>query len=236
MLKVNDKMIKDVVSKVAGEDTIPIVMNIKGKVNVSEFKIAEDLNIEIRELRKKLYRLLEHNLVVFKRKKDKKRGWYIYYWTFMPSQVKFLNRALRERRLEMLKKRLDRELNNQFYICPNGCVRLDFARAVEFDFRCPECGSLLVVQDNSATVRHLREEIEKLEKELKEINLSEEKHKKSVERKVSKAKKMDLKRKKSKAHTKKGIISKKKQVKTKRSKSKKKSSRAVKKTKKHRKR
>ena len=184
MLRISDHMIKEVVSEVAGEDTIPVVLNIKGKVNVSEFKIAEDLKMDIRELRKKLYRLLEHNLVVFKRKKDKKKGWYIYYWTFQPSQVKFLYKALRERKLEKLKQRLEREENNQFYICPNACVRLDFSKAVEFDFRCPECGSLMVVQDNSATIRHLKEEIERLEKEIKEIEELERK----VSERISKAK------------------------------------------------
>ncbi len=197
MLRISDHMIKEVVSEVAGEDTIPIVLNIKGKVNVSEFKIAEDLKMDIRELRKKLYRLLEHNLVVFKRKKDKKKGWYIYYWTFQPSQVKFLYKALRERKLEKLKQRLEREESNQFYICPNACVRLDFSKAVEFDFRCPECGSLMVVQDNSATIRHLKEEIERLEKEIKEIEELERKVSERVSKKQSKKEKKKGKAKKS---------------------------------------
>ncbi len=198
-MKVTNQMIKEVVSQTSGEDTLPIVMAIKNKVNVSEFKIAEELHEEIREIRKKLYKLLEYNLVTFRRKKDKKKGWYIYYWTFNPNQVKFLYKNLRVKRLEMLRSRLKRELENSFYICPNACVRLTFQKAFEFDFKCPECGSLMIEQDNSSTIRHLQEEIKKLEYELKEI---EEQEKKKT-KKVGKKKKVKTEKKKIKTATKK---------------------------------
>ncbi|MGC8929915.1 MAG: hypothetical protein ACP5OZ_05335, partial [Candidatus Woesearchaeota archaeon] len=168
-MNVSNEIIKDVAGMLSAEDTINIIFNIKDKVNVSEFKIAEDLHLEIRDIRKKLYKLLENNLVTFKRKKDKKKGWYIYYWTFNPVQAKFLYTQLRERKLKLLQERLEREKNNQFFICPNACVRLDFEKAFEFDFKCPECGSLVKEHNNEATIRNLEEEIERLKKELAEI-------------------------------------------------------------------
>ncbi len=188
MLKVTKSMIKDVVSKVAGEDCVPIILDLDGRENVSEFIIADELNIDIRELRRKLYKLWEAGLVRFKRKKDKKRGWYIYYWTFIPSRVWFLYRDLRVKKLQKLKERLEQEENNEFYLCPNGCVRLDFSQAVEFDFKCPECGALLVPNDNSRTIAHLKEEIAKLTKEIEEFDKAEKEFEKSQKVKIKKEK------------------------------------------------
>lgn len=188
MLRVTKSMIKDVVSEVAGEDCVQIILDIGNRVNVSEFIISDELSIDIRELRRKLYKLWEAGLVRFKRKKDKKRGWYIYYWTFIPSRVWFLFRDLRVRKLQKLKERLEQEENNEFYLCPNGCVRLDFSQAVEFDFKCPECGSLLVPNDNSRTISHLKDEIAKLTKEIEAFDKREREFEKSQKAKIKKEK------------------------------------------------
>jgi len=166
-MKLSNNLIRDVVTEVAGERAVPIVMVLKDQPNFSEFKVAEALNMEIKEIRKALYKLLEYNLVSFRRKKDKKKGWYIYYWTFNPEVAKYLYSDIRIKKLEKLKERLAREQSNSFYICPNRCVRLDFERASDFEFHCPECGSLMDVQDNTATIEHLKSEIERLSSEIK---------------------------------------------------------------------
>jgi len=203
-MNVSNEIIKDVAGMLSVEDTLNIIFNIKDKVNVSEFKIAEDLHLEIRDIRKKLYRLLENNLVTFKRKKDKKKGWYIYYWTFNPVQAKFLYTQLREKKLKILQERLEREKNNQFFICPNACVRLDFEKAFEFDFKCPECGSSVKEHNNESTIRNLEEEIERLKRELAEIRenkfkLPKEKTKqKTITKKTKKSREEKKKTKKEK--------------------------------------
>ncbi len=166
-MKVSNQLIKNVVAEIAGEDSVPVAMVLKNKKNFSEFKVAQALKMEIKDIRKSLYKLLEYNLVSFKRKKDKKKGWYIYYWTFNPDMLKYLYTNLKVKKLEKLKERLEREETNHFFICPNKCVRLDFDKSSEFEFRCPECGSLLDMQENNATIRHLKEEIVRLEKEIK---------------------------------------------------------------------
>ena len=166
-MKVSNQLIKDIVAEVAGEDGVPVAMVLKNQSNFSEFKVAEALKMEIKDIRKALYKLLEHNLVSFRRKKDKKKGWYIYYWTFNPDMLKYLYSDMRIKKLEKLNERLAREESNNFFLCPNRCVRLDFDKASEFEFRCPECGSLLDMQDNSATIKNLKGEICRLKSELK---------------------------------------------------------------------
>lgn len=166
-MKLNNKEIEIIVSQVAGEDVLPLVKSLKHKKNVSEFKIAESIKQEINLTRNMLYRLYDHNLVSFIRKKDKKKGWYIYYWTFNPHKIKDVIRNIKKRKLDTLKERLARENSSQFYICGNKCIRLDFEQATDFEFKCPECGQLLNLEENEKKKNELLKEIENLKKELK---------------------------------------------------------------------
>lgn len=166
-MKLSNKIIEEVVSIVAGADTIPLVHILKNKKNLSEFKLADDLESEINLVRNKLYRLYHVNLVSFTRKKDKKKGWYIYYWTFKPKEIKHVLANLKKNRLEKLQERLVRENDNYFFNCENNCMRLDFERAVDYEFKCPECGELMQQENNKVKIAAIKKEIKELEKDLK---------------------------------------------------------------------
>jgi len=166
-MKLTNKIIEDVVTEVAGEDVVPLVKNLKNKKNVSEFKLAENIKKEVNEIRNMLYRLYDSNLVSFIRRKDKKKGWYIYYWTFNLKRIKYLVKDLKKKRFQKLKERLERELDSNFFICNKNCIRLDFEQATGFNFKCPECGELMNQEDNSEKIKKIEEEIKSLEKELK---------------------------------------------------------------------
>jgi transcription initiation factor TFIIE subunit alpha len=168
-MKLSNKLIEDVVSEVSGADVIPLVKALKNRKDVSEFKIADELKQEINLTRNMLYRLYDFNLVSFIRKKDKKKGWYIYYWTFNSKNITYLLKDLKKKKLERLKERLKREKGVDFYTCGNGCIRLDFEQATDFEFKCPECGSLLDLEDNSKKIDEIKKEIIKLEKEVKKF-------------------------------------------------------------------
>jgi transcription initiation factor TFIIE subunit alpha len=166
-MKLSNKLIDEVISEVAGEDVLPLVKALKNKKNVSEFVLAGNIKQEINVTRNMLYRLYNSNLVSFIRKKDKKKGWYIYYWTFNPKMVKYLASITKKKRLEKLKERLEREKKGDFFACQNQCIRLDFEQATDFEFKCPECGSLLDQEDNREKIKKLEKEIKKLEKGLR---------------------------------------------------------------------
>ncbi|MEM4337138.1 MAG: hypothetical protein QXG86_03985 [Candidatus Woesearchaeota archaeon] len=163
-MRLSNKVVEEVVRSVVGADVVPLVNLIKNKKNVSEFKIAESLGVTINIARNMLYRLYHKNLVSFVRKKDKKKGWYIYYWTFNVKNIKFLAENLKKERLEKLKERLEREKSSFFYVCPNECMRLDFDKATDYFFKCPECGSILQQENNSKKIEEIKKEIEKIAK------------------------------------------------------------------------
>ena len=67
-------------------------------------------------------------------------------------------------KIEKFTERLREEEINKgnFYLCPNACVRANFEKAVDFDFKCPECGNILNHQDNEKTIEFLQNKIKEI--------------------------------------------------------------------------
>ena len=170
-MKITNNKIYETVKEVVGEDSLKVVEFLKDKKNISDFKIAEKTDTDIHEIRNILYRLFNHNLVTYYRKKDRQKGWYISYWTFNKKRIKDLIKQLNVANLTKYKSRLyDEETNKgNFFLCPNACIRANFEKATDFEFRCPECGSLLVQQDNIKTINFLKQKVKELELNGKKI-------------------------------------------------------------------
>ncbi len=167
-MKLSKEDLEDLVQRLVGDDVLPLISILIKKRNVSEFKLAEMLNVTVNQVRNMLYRLNEHNLVSFMRRKDKRKGWYIYYWTLNNKSVLNAVRKLKEQQLRNFKERLSREEDGVFYVCPTGCMRLMMEAAMEVEFRCQECGNLLREQSNTKTITNIKRMIKELEKELTE--------------------------------------------------------------------
>ena len=167
-MKITNTKIYETVKEVVGEDSVKVVEFLKDKKNISDFKIAEKVKSDIHEIRNILYRLYNHNLVTYYRKKDRQKGWYISYWTFNKKRVKDIMSNLHYSKIEKFSQRLDEEEANKgnIYMCPNACIRVNFDKATDFEFKCPECGNILNHQDNEKTIDFLRGKI----KELKSSN------------------------------------------------------------------
>lgn len=217
----SSKIIEEVASRVAGEDVIPLVQALKNKRDVSEFTLATETKTEINIVRNRLYRLYNANLVTSIKKKDKKKGWYIYYWTLNIPRFQYLAKDLIKQRITQLKERLAREKSSNFFICGNNCIRLNFEQATDFEFKCPECGELLHQDDNAGKIKEIEKEIKMLEKELKKKLPTIKEPKPATKEKKTAAKKTKQKSKKTKKSAVKKAKKKNKKVKRKKTKSKK---------------
>lgn len=149
-----------------GQDGIQILKQIENKENVSEFQVAEKLKMDIQIVRNALYKIHDLNLATYIKKKDRKRGGYISYWTFNKKELFYYVEKEKIRKLEKFKQRLESENENTYYICPNGCTRLEFENAFDINFRCKECGFSLVHQDNKKTINFLKGKIKEIEQEV----------------------------------------------------------------------
>lgn len=190
-MKLTQNKIDEIILEIAGPDGLRLVRELKNKENVSEFSLATKLKKDIKLIRNLLYKLYNYNLISSIRKKDKQKGWYIYYWTLIPENIKFLYIKNKKIIINKLKEQLEKEQTEQFYTCSKKCIRLNFDQAIDFEFRCPECGELISQHQDPKIISNLEKEIDKLEKELK----SEEKTKITPKRKkVVKSKKKVLKK------------------------------------------
>ncbi len=160
-----NKKIYGLINEIAGERAVPIIEYLKNRKNVSEFIIADKVKMDMQTTRNILYTLNSYNVATYIRRKDRKKGWYISYWTFNRKRVKDLTEKLRNEKIVKLNERLHKEEANKgnFFICSTACARLDFEHATEFEFKCPECGNLLNQQDNTKTIDNIKEKIKELE-------------------------------------------------------------------------
>ncbi len=198
MVKLTQTKIDEVIINVAGKEGLRLVNELKNKENVSEFSLASRLRRDIKLIRNILYKLYNYNLIKSIRKKDKQKGWYIYYWTLISENIKFLYLKNKRNLLNQLKEQLQKEQTEQFYTCPKKCVSLDFDQAMDFEFRCPECGELVSQHYDPKRIKGLEKEIDKLEKELKaeeKISKIKKKVKKTITKKKKPAKKKAVKKK-----------------------------------------
>lgn len=210
-MKLPDQVVKELVKDVIGPDAAPLVEIILKKDDVSEFKIADKLKITVNQVRNILYRLQDYNLITFTRKKDKSKGWYIYFWTFDHSKARILLLKHKSEKLVALKLRVEKERDSAYFVCPNKCIRSAFENAMELQFKCTECGEILKQEDNQAKMAQIQNEILKLEQEVHQYRFMDVDNEEEQPEKKAKAKPKKVSGKVKVKHTKPKI--KKKQVK-----------------------
>lgn len=196
LMQVN--FLKSVVEDIAGKQATEIVRLLEGKKDVNEFLIAKKLKQTINQTRNILYKLADRGLVSFTRKKDKRKGWYIYFWT--------LN-VLKS--LEILKEKLDAEikqLNNQlknrrtkrFYFCETCNAEVGEETALLNDFTCKECGQIYALAKQDKIIKDLENRIEKLKRRAGIIEEARADLAEKEEKKIIRKSKRDEKKKKDK--------------------------------------
>ena len=200
-MRLTQKKIEQILANILGEEGLPLVRELLGKKNLSEFDLANTIKEDIKRVRKMLYILYNHNLVEFTRKKDKQKGWYIYYWTLIPDSIRFNYFKMKRDLLERLKLQLEIENRELFFVCPNNCVRLNFDQAMDFEFHCPECGELINQDDRKEKVAALEKRIAETAAELEKLQ-----QQRKARRKVVKKKKNEVNARKA---TKKKVVRKK---------------------------
>src|SRR3989338_5571049 len=145
-----EKLLKEIVVDVAGENAEKIVDLLHKKRNVNEFLIAKKLNMTINQTRNILYKLGDAGLVSFIRKKDsKKGGWYTYFWTLNTGKSIELLKNRVASKLEKVDSERAKRKNQRFYYCPDANIEYTEEEALEHEFICPETGGVLELKDNS---------------------------------------------------------------------------------------
>ncbi|MCX6749971.1 MAG: hypothetical protein NTZ83_00770 [Candidatus Pacearchaeota archaeon] len=171
--------LNEVISIVVGKPAEEIVNLLEEEKYVNEFIIAKKLDLTINQARNVLYKISDHGLVSSIRKKDKKKGWYTYFWKIeVLKSLEFL-RELVLKNLTQLKNQIKSRETKRFYVCERCNIEFNEENAMLHDFTCNECGEVFSAKDNEKVLKEFKINEEKLENKLKMINdeISAEKEK-----------------------------------------------------------
>lgn len=173
------KFLKSIVESLINKQSTPIIDLLIGKKHVNEFLIAKKLKLTINQTRNILYKLSDYGLVSFMRKKDKRKGWYIYFWTLNIYQSLSLLEENLKKELEQLEIQLKNRKEKRYYSCNTCSIEVNEETALMNDFICPECEEVYELSQNKEAIEQLEKEINKIKKEMEmvinERKLEEEK-------------------------------------------------------------
>ncbi|MGY4884600.1 MAG: hypothetical protein ACP5NZ_03410 [Nanobdellota archaeon] len=185
--------LNEVISIVVGKPAEAIVNLLEGDKYVNEFIIAKKLDLTINQARNILYKISDHGLVSSIRKKDKKKGWYTYFWKIeVLKSLEFL-RELVLKNLTQMKNQIKSRETKRFYVCERCNIEFNEENAMLHDFTCNECGEVFSAKDNEKVLREFKKNEEKLENKLKMIDEQIELEKAKLEKiKMKEIKKIQI--------------------------------------------
>ncbi len=209
----------EALSSVIGKQGEDIIKFLDAEKYINEFIIAKKLDITINQTRNILYKLSEHGLVSSIRKKDKRKGWYTYFWRLETLRTLNFLKEIVKKRIEQTAQQIQSREIKTFYVCERCNIEYNEENALLHDFTCSECGNIFVLKDNTKTIKELKKNLEKFEKQQEIINIEidgekekgnkkkvkeiKKEEKEKVKKRMEKKKERDLKKKKEEKLTKK---------------------------------
>ncbi|PTD94562.1 transcription factor E [archaeon SCG-AAA382B04] len=163
---IEDEVTKEFILEIAGDEALDIIEQLKEKGETTDEDIAENVECDLNNVRKILYKLYDNGLADYSRSRDEKSGWITYSWELTLDNIDSVLKERKKVYLEELEERLEYEENNVFYVCPDGHERLTFEEASEEQFECPECGKQMVHYDDDRDIKEIKETIEELKEDL----------------------------------------------------------------------
>lgn len=195
-----EKFLREVVAITVGKQAEEIVPLLNSKKHVNEFLIAKKLDITINQTRNILYKLSDYGLVSSIRKKDKKKGWYTYFWKIEKIKTLIFLKGILDKKKEQIQNQLKNRETKQFYICKTCRIEFNEENALLYNFTCNECGNTFELKDNTKLIKELKRNLIKFERELEfireEILKEEEKIEKQKQKEIKKEEKEKAEKKK----------------------------------------
>jgi transcription initiation factor TFIIE subunit alpha len=191
-----EKLLKEIMVLIAGKQAEEIVDLLDGKKYVNEFMIAKKLNLTINQTRNILYKISDHGLVSFTRKKDKRKGWYTYFWKIEILKCLEFLKANLIKKMDQINHQIKSRETKEFYVCDRCHIEFTEENALLYNFICPECGNLLSRKDNTGAIKDYNKDLDRLKRELALVEEELAKEREKLEKSKVRATKKEEKLKK----------------------------------------
>jgi transcription factor E len=190
------KFLKEAVVLITGRQAEEVVDLLDSNKHVNEFVIAKKLDLTINQTRNILYKISDHGLVSSIRKKDKRKGWYTYFWKIETLKaLEFLKEDL-VKKINQIEHQVKSRETKRFYVCERCHIELAEENALLHDFTCNECGDILTLKDNTKVIREMRKNLDRLKKDLSFVGEEVRKESEKVDKKKEKERKKETATKK----------------------------------------
>ena len=161
----DDPVIQKYLHELVGPKGMPVAAA-PAEGEVTDEELAEELGLELNDVRRALFILYENDLATYRRVRDEDSGWLTYLWTFQYDNIPQNLAEEMERLLRALDQREEYEREREFYLCEVCSLRYEFGEAMDFGFQCDECGSPLEAMENDRLLTAMQERLAELEAEL----------------------------------------------------------------------
>lgn len=159
-----DPAFGEIISRIAGDRGSEIA-GVLVEREATDEELAKNMGVRLNLVRKILYDLYDNRVVSYRRVRDEKTGWYVYYWKVDQDRAMELLSNNKRVLIDKLRNRIEYERSTMFFSCDNSCPKLSFEDAAEFDFKCPRCKKKLTAFDNSGLISALQEQMEALSRD-----------------------------------------------------------------------
>jgi len=156
-LRLTAPLVKEFIIAQAGEDAHKVIRCLG--TGVTDEQISKKTGLRVNDIRAILNRLHYIGVIVYSKEKAKRSNWYTYTWFLKKARITELLGERYKEELGTLKEKLDMEQNYVFFKCSDGCERLPFELAFEYDFKCPECGNTMDQLNNNKEKTEIRKKI-----------------------------------------------------------------------------
>ena len=170
-LRINNPLLAEFVTEKAGDEGYNLVrtLSVFGKGCTDE-ELSAETGIKVNTLRALLNKLHYLGIITYSKVKAENSNWYTYTWYLKKERIIELLTDKYKEELENLEGKLNYEKDYVFFKCENGCEKLPFELAFEYDFKCPECGNNMEQDQNKDKVKSVREKITEIRKFLQETS------------------------------------------------------------------
>ena len=164
-IRIDNPLVADFITTNAGDAAFALVKTLDNvDKGLTDEQITKKTKTDVNEVRAILNKLHYLGIITYSKIKAKESNWYNYTWFLKKDRIRELLADRYKDELEKLQKKLNYEQSYTFFKCANGCDKLPFELACEYDFKCPECGNAMesvVVNEEKGSIEKRILEIRK---------------------------------------------------------------------------
>ena len=165
----DDKAMISFLKQVAGPLAPDIITMFKEDSEYTPEDISKKLHEKITNVRSALNSLHYRGIACYKRKKYN-TNFYEFKWSIKHKKVIELVIEKETEKYKQLDEAIGEKKDRDYFSCPKKCVEVAFEIAAAYDFKCPNCNSILELMDTKSALSNIKRQKNKIQKNIEKLN------------------------------------------------------------------